>query len=357
MKIIHVDLKKGVVKLIPENTDDMWVLATVIQPGDLVKARTLREVRFGERGSGRSSRVPMTLTVRVEEVEFQPFTTRLRVRGVVVEGPEKYGVQGKYHTLSLEPGRDVEIVKPRGWPQSLLNKLREAGAGQASALVVAVDYDEYAIGLVRGQGIKMLASGSTGIPGKDDPHRDEKLREAVSVIAKYAAEIAEREKPLIIVVAGPGTLKEHVAEKLAERVGGGARILVDDVSMGGEAGVYEEVRRGVMRRALREAAIIVGERIVEEFERRLAREPERIAYTLEKVRKAVEVGAAEEVLLLDTLLHDPNPEVRSRVEEVLRLADATRAKIHFVPADSPVGHKVKAFGGIIALLRYPLPTL
>jgi protein pelota len=354
MKILVVDRKKGLVRLIPENTDDMWLLSTIIQKGDLVRAKTLREIHFGERGSGRSARVPMILTVKVEDVEFQPFTTRLRVRGIVVEGPEKYGVQGKYHTLSIEPGREVDIIKPSGWPQTLLSKLEEYSSYQASALIIAVDYDEYAIALVRGQGLKILASGSTGIPGKADPHRDEKLKEAVNVIAKYAVEIAAREKPLLIVVAGPGIVKELVAERIRELLGSQYNILVDDVSIGGEAGVYEEIRRGVMRRALREAAIITAERIVEEFERRLAKEPEKVAYTLPKVLKAVEAGAAAEILLLDNLLHSPDENVRKAVETLLKLADATGAKIHFVPSDSHVGFKLKAFGGIIALLRYAL---
>ncbi len=353
MRIVHHDPKRGLVKLVPESSDDLWLLSTIIQPGDYVRAKTLREVHFGDRGSGRSSRVPMVLTVRVERTEFQPFTTRLRVRGVVVEGPEKYGVLGKYHTISVDVGQEITIIKPGGWPRQLLKKLEEHGRG-ASALVVAVDYDEYAAAIVSSQGVKVLASDSLRLPGKDDPTREEKLRQAISVIAKTAASLYEREKPLIVIVAGPGRLKEEVAEKLRELLPPGARVVTDNVSMGGEAGVYEEVRRGAVRAALREAAVIEAERVVEEFERRLAREPERIAYTLDNVYKAAEAGAVEELLVLDELLHSPDPEVRRRVDELLRLADSTRARIHFVSAETPVGFKVKSMGGVIALLRYPL---
>jgi len=353
MKVLAKDLKHGVVKLVPESSDDIWLLATIIQPGDLVRAKTLREIHFGDRGSGRSSRVPMTLTVRAESVEFQPFTTRLRVRGVVVEGPEKYGVVGKYHTLSIDVGQEVTIAKPGGWSSSLLRRLEESGPG-GKAVVVAVDYDDYAVALVQGQGVRIYASGSLRLPGKDDPSREERLREAVTVIAKAAAELSTREKPLIIVVAGPGSLKEAVAEKIRQLLGPGYRVVTDDVSMGGEAGVYEEVRRGVMRKVLREAAAIEAERIIEEFEKRLVKEPERVAYTIDRVKRAVEAGAAEEILVLDELLHHPDPAIRRQVDEVLRLADASRARIHFVSMEAPVGLKLKALGGIIALLRYPL---
>ncbi|ABM80743.1 mRNA surveillance protein pelota [Hyperthermus butylicus] len=352
MKILAVDTKRGLVRVVPETTDDIWLLSTVIQPGDLVRAKTLREIHFGDRGSGRSSRIPMVLTVRVEAVEFQAFTTRLRIRGIVIEGPEKYGVVGKYHTLSIEPGRELDIVKPSGWPQVLIEKLKR-GSYNVAAVVVAVDYDDYAVAVVRGQGVKILASGGLHLPGKDDPTREDKLREAVTVIAKTTADVARRENALLVVAAGPGTVKNLVAEKLRGLVQG-VKILVDNVSMGGEAGVFEEVRRGIMRQALQDAAVVEAERILEEFERRLAKEPGRIAYTLEQVYRAAEMGAVEELLILDETLHHPDPEVRARVDELLRLADATRAKIHFVSVESPVGYKVKALGGVIALLRYAI---
>jgi len=353
LRITYKDLKHGVVKIVPESSDDVWLLATILQPGDLVRAKTLREVHFGDRGSGRSTRVPMTLTVQVEKVEFQPFTTRLRVRGIVVDGPEKYGVKGKYHTLSIDAGSEVIVVKPGGWSRQVLERLERQGHGEA-AIIVALDYDEYAVGVLRGQGVKIVDSGSLRLPGKDDPSWQERLEQALNVIAKRVAEIAHSEKPLLIVVAGPGGLKEILAEKLRRMLQGRTRVDTDNVSMGGEAGIYEELRRGLAREVLREAAAIVAERVMEEFERRLAREPSRVAYTLDMVEKAVESGAAEEVLVLDELLHSPDPAVRGRVDNVLRRADETKAKIHFVSLESPVGHKIKGLGGIVALLRYPL---
>ena len=353
MKIVFKDLKRGVVKVVPETTDDIWTLYTVIQPGDLVRARTVREVHFGERGSGRSSRVPMTLTIRVEKTEFQAFTTRLRIRGLVVEGPEKYGVLGKYHTINIDVGRELEIMKPHGWPRALLEKL-ESSSLQPAAVIVAVDYDEYAVAIARGQGVRVLAEGGLHLPGKDDPSREEKMREALTIIAKTTAGIVEREKPLLVVVAGPGMLKDALAERLRTLLPREVRLYVDHVSMGGHAGILEEVRRGVMRNALREAASIRAEKFIEEFEKLLAKEPCRVAYTIDMVTEAARMGAVGKLLVLDELLHHPDPEVRKRVDELLRLADMTRPEIQFISTEAPAGAKVKSLGGVVAILRYAL---
>jgi protein pelota len=354
LKIVHKDLKQGVIKVVPEDTDDLWLLHTIIQPGDYVKARTFREIHFGERGSGRSSRIPMVLKIRVESTEFQPFTTRLRIRGIVVEGPEKYGVLGKYHTINLDPGTEVEITKPNGWPHALLKRLEEATKGP-SAVIIAIDYDDYAVALIRGQGIKIVAEGSLHLPGKDDPHREEKLREALVGVAKIVEELVQRETPLVIVVTGPGSVKEQLADLIRARLGGKApRIITDSASMGGVAGVYEEVRRGIMRDVLKEAASIYAEEFLERFEKMLSKEPQRVAYTLDDVLRVVEMGAVEEILVLDELVRHPDPNIRNIVDRVLREADRTRAKINFISVETPAGLKVKALGGIVAILRYSI---
>ncbi len=353
MKILYRDLKRGVVKLQAESVDDLWLLSMLIEPGDYVRARTVREVKYGSRGSGRSSRIPMVLTIRVERVEFQPFTTRLRVRGVVVEGPERFGVKGKHHTISVDVGSELEILKPSGWPRTLLERLESSGLG-VSVIVVAVDYDEYAVAVVRSQGVRYVAEGSLHLPGKDDPHWENALHEAAKTIAKLAAEAAEKENAVALVIVGPGGVKNLVAGVLKE-LGTAKRVIVEQASMGGRAGVEEALRRRILERVAREAAGILAEEVLEEFEKLLAKDPEMIAYGWDRVWEATEAGAVETLAILDTLLFSEDPEERKKVYELLRRADETRARIVFVPSTTPAGEKLRGLGGIVALLRYRLP--
>ncbi|MBC7131468.1 mRNA surveillance protein Pelota, partial [Candidatus Bathyarchaeota archaeon] len=48
MKILEMNLKKGFVKLVPENVDDLWHLYNIIYQGDEVYAYTKREIRSDE---------------------------------------------------------------------------------------------------------------------------------------------------------------------------------------------------------------------------------------------------------------------------------------------------------------------
>ena len=350
--MLYKDLKHNTIKLQPETTDDLWLLSMIIAPGDYVRAKTIREIHFGERGSGRSSRVPMVLAIRVEHIEFQPFSTRLRVRGIVVEGPEKYGVKGKRHTISINLGTPVEIIKPSSWPRAILEKI-ESSIANPPLLILSIDYDEYAIALVQGQGVKILVEENLGLPGKDDPRREELLRSIINSIKKTLNRLIEAEKPTVLIVAGPGFLKNTIANELKEKVK--IKIFIENTSIGGIAGVHEAIRRGVIIKVLRETAISAAENFIERFEKLLIKEPERVAYGLQRILEAARSGAIEELVIVDEKLHEYNENERMVIEDILRLADSTRAKLVFVPKDSPAGHKIRGLGGLAAILRYPIP--
>ena len=107
MKIVATDLRKGIVKVRIETVDDLWVLKNVIKVGDVVVGRTLRDVKI--EGEGKR-RLPMILAIKVKNMYFQPFSSRLRVHGIIIEGPDGYGLKGSHHTLNIDVGSEIGIV-------------------------------------------------------------------------------------------------------------------------------------------------------------------------------------------------------------------------------------------------------
>ncbi|MGB9828345.1 MAG: mRNA surveillance protein Pelota, partial [Thermosphaera sp.] len=163
MKILEEDLKKGWIKILVEDEDDLWILYNLLSPGDIVYGRTSREVKQGEGGSSR--RVSMTLGLRVEKLEFQEFSDRLRVRGIVVEGPEEFGVKGHYHTINLSPG-DALVVFKEKWSASELEALRRSSVKRRRVMLVNIDHDEACIAMLTEQGVVQLSEAYGRLPGK-----------------------------------------------------------------------------------------------------------------------------------------------------------------------------------------------
>lgn len=347
MRIVYYNLRSGEVKVIPETEDDLWILQMIISPDDIVIARTTRDVRFGE---GRSSRVPMTLAVRVKNVEFEPFTTRLRIHGIVVDGPERFGVKGSHHTLRIDLGRELTIIKKQ-WSKPLLDKLLRAKTHGLKAIIVALDYDEYSIAIVQEQGVRYINEGEIELPGKDDPHRDKMLEIKLNEIADKIIDIAERNQVNVIIIASPGDLKRRVAE-LVKSKNGKLHVYMDSISIGGRAGISEVLRRDIVRKILRDVSSIEAEKILEEFMKLLIKDSGKVAYGLEEAIKAANMGAVEKLLILDELVRSYNIDERRQVEELLAIVDKYKGEVRIVSSESPAGEKLKALGGVIAILRF-----
>ncbi len=350
MRIIEDNVKKGYIKLIPENPDDLWILYNIIKPGDLVTAPTTREIK-GDKGSS-SRRIPMKLTIRVKTMEFQPFTERLRIRGIVVEGPDKFGVKGHYHTLNIEIGTPLTIYKDE-WSEYYLKRLREATTPRGRILLVALDYDEAVITLLGEQGVKTLYEETAHIPGKNEPQQYESsLKRYLEELTSRIAELIDKYDPGVVVVASPGGLAKEVYGMLKEKKPH-VSIIVDHVSMGGSAGVKELLRRDSVRNALRDLSLVKASRILEEFRRRLIKEPDMIAYGIDEVLEAVQANAVDKLVVVEDHLRSYDEEYRRRIEELLDEAYKRRAEIVIVPSKTDVAEEANAFTGIIALLRYP----
>ncbi|NPA97655.1 MAG: mRNA surveillance protein pelota [Crenarchaeota archaeon] len=344
MRVDIVDGKRGVMKVRIDSEDDLWLLSLLLSPGDKVKGLTTRDVSLGYE----KRRIPMTLTIEVRKVEFQPFTNRLRVHGIVVEGPDRFGVKGSHHTLNIDVGSEVTVYKKQ-WNPRILDELVRF-AKPYKVLLVAVDMDEYAIAVLRGQGIKIVDERSVSIPFREDAYEQAK-RSLIASLAKRIAEVCRREGIDIVIVASPGSLKDEIAQKVKE-VAQELRVYTDTVANGGYAGIQEILRRDTISRILRDNAVVEASKIIEEFDKLIVKQPNRVAYGIDYVHAAARIGAIDTLVITDEALFasSENSEVKKTIDEAVN----KNARIVIVPVDSPVGQRIKYLGGMIAILRYPV---
>ena len=351
MKVTIVDRRGRLLRVRIEGEEDLWTLKTILRPGDLVKARTFREVSMG--GRGVKERKQIIVKVKVKQVEFQPFTGRLRIFGVITEGPEEYGLKGRHHSLAIGIGQEVEVERPGGWNPREVKKLRESGP-RGRAIIVAVDYDEYGIALLAPHGYRILVEDYLNLPGKDDPSRDQELERNIVEVSKHIVKYAKDNSVGVVVIVGPGILKNMIAERV-NSMAVNLRVVTDDASMGGRHGIEEALRRTRVFKALREYTIMEAELVLEEFMAMIAREPDKTAMGTREVYRVATLGAIDKVIVLDSMLHSIDDEVREIIDETLEEAEKYGGKVIIIPEDSPPGEKVKRLGGIIAVLRYNLP--
>ncbi len=351
MQDLRLEDNDRLLRLRVESEEDLWALYALIRPGDLVVSRTSRELR----GEGGSRRKAMTLGVRVKDVEYQPFTSRLRVRGVIEVAPKELDLEGQHHTLAIEPGMEVAVRREGRWRKEDLEELRRLSGGlSARALVAAIDDEEYAVALVSGGGVQVIEEGEIGLPGKDAPDaREAAWRRAIAKVAEVVRRAASEHGIRHVVVVGPAHWKDDLASELGDL---GARVIVDSASYGGIKGVYEALRRDSMKEVLRDAILREELELMDRINALAARDPDLLAYSLEGVEDAVSRGAAQEVVVDSDALRSPDPEVSARALRILEGARRTGAAAVILESRHPeLRAWISGLGGAVAVLRYRPP--
>lgn len=88
-------------KLIPEESEDMWHAFNLISEGDYVLASTIRKVQNeSSTGSSTSSRIRTTLRIQVENIDFDTQACMLRLKGRNVEENQYVKVLQLFYCLN-----------------------------------------------------------------------------------------------------------------------------------------------------------------------------------------------------------------------------------------------------------------
>lgn len=362
MKVLKRILKEGKVSLKIEYLDDLWHLYNVVTPSDIVISRTTRRVRVGD-DEGRkqdSVRKPMTLKIKVEDVAFHSFSNRVRLKGTILEGPSDLVNLGSYHTINIETGDTLTIIK-ESWPKYLLDRLKEAEKSQKSpvALIVTIEDGVAELFLAADFGIKDAVRVRTSISRKrgDQKSYDATMRDFfVSVTVAIRSQLEQTDIGIII-IAGPGFVKDHYKDYL---LAAGIKNLPSTVAEAtnsiGIPGAKEILFRGVISKAVEGIKLEEETQLVESIIEHIAKDDGLAAYGPDEVKKAVQYGAVENLLITDKRLREGDESYRKAMDKIIRDTEAVRGKFHIISTEHPAGDQLQSIGGIAAVLRFRIDT-
>ena len=345
MKILHQDTREGKIKVRIDNLDDLWHLKNIINPEDIVSAITYRreETQRDKIRSERGEKKRMRLDIEVEKVEFHEFTDRLRILGVIIEGPQDHG---SYHTLNLTEGDELTIIKE--WKDHELDRLKEAVDRSEEPLItfVALEEQDATLAIMRQYGVKELAHLSPNRGGKMYDSEKMTREEFFELIVKKLETIIDPGEPLVIL--GPGFTKEdffeHCKRNHPELVKNAEVIPAGE---GGMTGVNEVIRKGKERDALDGQRMSYENEEVEELLKEIKKDGA-YSYGLENVKKAATIGAVKKLLILDTKVRDEEG------EKLMKKTEELGGEVVVISSTHEGGEKLEALGGLGALLRYKI---
>jgi protein pelota len=327
----------GEIKLFPESSDDLWHLQHLILPGCMVFATTLRSVEGASdkiRPEKQEKR-PVRLGIRVEQVEFHEYAVRLRVFGLIESGVDA----GSHHTLNLEPGFEISVI--RTWHQADLDRIsRAVKSATADAVhILAIEEGDAELYRMHSYGPRQVFSLTAGSgKGMECSTRQDMYDAVISVLQPVTG-------PLVI--AGPGFIKEDFAKRLRALQPDRSLIQVIETRRSGRGAVQEVIGQGILEKLTGDLQLAYEVRYIDELMARIARS-DPVAYGEREVADAVKFGAVETLLVADTGLR--NPSVAAVIEE----AEDMRAAVVILSTRFEPGQRLENLGGIAALLRYKI---
>ena len=339
------------VKLRVEDEDDLWVLAQICRPSNLVGMLShRRDSSTGTKEDGRAKsaeRKPMWIVLEVQETAFQSFTDNLRVHGVITEA--KIDI-GSHHTHVISPGDEVEVTREGGLPKADLNLLKEtlAAGSRAKAGLIVVESDEILIFEVTARGIRDVSQFSMRGGGKRADDSTGVRRGFSEGVAKEVRMVFPDEMPLVI--CGPGMAREGF-EKDIRALGAKNTITNAPTSIGGRAAANEVLAEGAADSVLGEHTIVKEVRAIEEAMTRMSTEGA-VAFGSVPISEAASIGAIDTLVIDASLLRTGDG--KSDWESIVSQVESSRGSVIQASVDHDAGQQLVGMGGAIALLRWKL---
>ena len=340
MKIIKSNFQKGFVKIRIDTEDDVWYLKSIIEPGDSVKARTMRSV-FIERDKKKikTGKRPMMLKIRVEKIDFKEYGFQLRLTGKIIEGPEDVEL-GSYHTIEVDINT-ILMIEKKQWKKYQIEKLRKAQTKVPDVLIAVVDSTQATFGILKRSGLNIVSEFTNPY----SIQQEEKMPEFYKKIATEIDKFSERVKKIIL--AGPGFTKEHVQRIIKERYGKThEKLMIDTASSATKSGINEILKKGTLDRVIKESTIVEESKLIEDFFIHLKKEDGLSVYGLESIKQSNETGAIKTLLVSDEKIRE------EQIERLANDVEKKRGQIKIISTTHDLGEQFHRMGGLGAILRF-----
>lgn len=366
MKIIHKDLKKGIIKLKVTRLDDLWAVYMVLKKGDTVTSQTTRKIKLAKEDSRQKAqsiiKKKVKITLQVENVSFHKYSDILRISGIIIAAPEDIK-KGSHHTISIQPESVLEINK--SWLNFEIQKLNDACAEKKSKVLICIlDRDQACFAFLKEYGYDYLSEIEGDVQKKQEIRtatqgpkaRAQKPKSSFyQDIKNKIQEYLQRENIEHIIIASPAFFKENLLKELPTETQ--KKCILATCHSFGKNAVEEVIKRTEVQTALKQERVAKETQLIQGLLKQISKQKLAI-YGPEQTKKAIEYNAAKEIFISTDYIHklkqDEDSTKYEALTNLLKQAEKNNTQIHIISSENQAGKELDGLTGIAAILRFEI---
>ncbi|KAF8077256.1 hypothetical protein N665_1053s0012 [Sinapis alba] len=420
MKILRRDFVRdgpGSVKLMAEDSDDLWFTYNLIAPGDSVMAFTSRKVlkekgnskrvdservaskledsdsdsdqrvdskrvaskkRGGSKKRGNpkclddedddskplvSERITLKLEVKIEEVNYDKDGDVLRILGTNILENEHVPL-GAYHSLELVLKRRF-LLRKKTWDLLAIDTLNQAKHHNSSADLAVVLMQEGHAQIFH-VGKSVGAPIETSIPNRKHAGYEPALKKFFENVVRAFLKHVDLSVVRCVVIASPGFTKDQFHRHLlleAERrelrpiTENKSRILLVHANSGYRHSLGEVLSDPKVVKMIQDTKASKEVNALKDFFTMFDKDPYRACYGPKHVEFAHEQKAIQTLLITDELFKNSDVQKRKKYVDFVESVKQLGGEAFIFSSMHVSGEQLAKHTGIAALLRFPLPDI
>ncbi|KAF8111791.1 hypothetical protein N665_0072s0005 [Sinapis alba] len=420
MKILRRDFVRdgpGSVKLMAEDSDDLWFTYNLIAPGDSVMAFTSRKV-LKEKGNSKrvdservaskledsdsdsdqpvdskrvaskkrgdsknrgnrkrlddelddskplvSERITLKLEVKIEEVNYDKDGDVLRILGTNILENEHVPL-GAYHSLELVLKRRF-LLRKKIWDLLAIDTLNQAKHHNSSADLAVVLMQEGHAQIFH-VGKSVGAPIETSIPNRKHAGYEPALKKFFENVVRAFLKHVDLSVVRCVVIASPGFTKDQFHRHLlleAERrelraiTENKSRILLVHANSGYRHSLGEVLSDPKVIKMIQDTKASKEVNALKDFFTMFDKDPYRACYGPKHVEFAHEQKAIQTLLITDELFKNSDVQKRKKYVDFVESVKQLGGEAFIFSSMHVSGEQLAKHTGIAALLRFPLPDI
>ncbi|KAH3670296.1 hypothetical protein WICMUC_004865 [Wickerhamomyces mucosus] len=377
MKLIANHFEKdtsGSVTLVAEDKEDLFTLYNLIQKGDEIDIKTMRNIKKNSKDSAKGSKAKIEkklvrLRISIEDVEFIPQDESMRIRGKTTSATEDVPL-GTYHTAEIDLVHPFSIYKDE-WDEIAIQLVHSSCNIESKAEIGAVVLQEGVahICLITENMTVLKTKIERSIPRKkrgDSSSHDKSLDRFLTVTAETLIRDLNLEKLKAVILASPGFVAKNLFEKVFQIATTTnnkvvqqqkSKFLVTHSSTGYLQGLDEVLKNEEIQKKLSDTKFAKDVVILDEFFKRLNDDDGKAWYGPSESGKAVDLGAVKNLLITDTLFRSDDIGQRKKYIELTDIVKGSGGEVNIFSSLHDSGKQLDQITGIAVILNYPVYDL